>query len=196
MIKIESIPYPLKWTLEPDHWSLEAGTLSATAGPKTDLFVSPFGQPPIHNAPMLLFNPTGDFMLSALVKVEFAATFDAGVLVIYQSPSSWAKLCFEYSPTGEPMMVSVVTKGTSDDCNSVVIQGNQVYVRIARIDDGFAFHYSINGKYWHMLRVFRLEPLPTRLGFLFQAPTGQGCTAQFSEIKYQANRLEDHRSGE
>lgn len=196
MIKLESIPYPLNWHLEPKQWSLESGTLAATAGPQTDLFVDPLGKVNIHNASMLLFEPSGDFMLSALVGVEFAGTFDAGVLVIYQNPASWAKLCFEYSPQQEPTIVSVVTKGTSDDCNSRVIQGNQVYLRIARMGEGFALHHSTDGEFWHMVRVFRLETLPTKVGFLFQSPTAQGCTATFSKIVYRAERLDDIRSGD
>lgn len=195
MIKIEAIPFPLEWQPGPQSWTLESGTLSASAGPQTDLFVDPLGKVNVHNAPMLVFEAQGDFMLSSQVEVDFQSTFDAGVLVIYQNPNSWAKLCFEYSPQGQPMIVSVVTKGTSDDCNSVVMAGNQVYLRMAKIGDGFAFHYSGDAKIWHLVRVFRLEAVPTKAGFLVQSPTGQGCTATFSGVAFHAQRLGDIRSG-
>ena len=89
-------------------------SLSLTAGAGTDLFVDPQGGPPVLNAPRVLARPAGDFQLSARVTVDFAATFDAGVLVLYEHGGAWAKLCFERSPLGEPMVVSVVTRGVSD----------------------------------------------------------------------------------
>jgi hypothetical protein len=50
--------------------------------------------------------------------VEFASVYDAGVLLVHASERQWAKLCFEYSPQQRPTLVTVVTRGTSDDCNS------------------------------------------------------------------------------
>ena len=62
-----------------------------------------------------------------------------------RATSSWAKLCFEYSPQREPMVVSVVTRGLSDDCNSFVVDGATVWLRIARVGSAFAFHASTDG---------------------------------------------------
>ena len=64
----------------------------------------------------------GDFLFQARVEVQVGESFDAGVLVVWLDETTWAKLCFEYSPQREPMVVSVVTRGTSDDCNSVVVR--------------------------------------------------------------------------
>ena len=50
------------------------------------------------NAPALVGDPSGDYLLSARVTVGFAGTFDAGVLMLHASDRSWAKLCFEFSP--------------------------------------------------------------------------------------------------
>jgi hypothetical protein len=43
------------------------------------LFVDPLGKVDIHNAPRLLGQPEADWMLLALVQVEFAHIFDAVV---------------------------------------------------------------------------------------------------------------------
>src|SRR5215208_1314709 len=110
-IALPSIPAPLSWGLPPVSWNTDAGALAITAGPRTDMFVNPSGTDVVLNAPWLVFAPTGDFMLSARVSVEFAATYDAGVLLLYAGERSWAKLCFEYSPQRQPMIVSVVTQG-------------------------------------------------------------------------------------
>jgi hypothetical protein len=95
------------------------------------------------------------------------------------------------------MIVSVVTRGTSDDCNSVPIAGQTVYLRMARNAQTFAFHYSLDGRYWHMVRYFTLGSLGAlQVGFSSQSPTGQQCRAVFSEINYRAGTLTDNRSGE
>ncbi|MCA9835411.1 MAG: DUF1349 domain-containing protein [Trueperaceae bacterium] len=190
---INALPYELSWQREPLSWSLEPLTLMAAA--KTDLFVSPEGQAPVLNAPALLFEAPAEFMLSCQVQVDFRATFDAGVLFLYQSETSWAKLCFEYSPQQDPMIVSVVTKGSSDDCNSLFIKGQTTYLRVSGLGKAFAFHHSLDGKYWHFIRTFALGSGPVRAGFVAQSPMGEGCEVQFSDIVFKEAHLSDLRSG-
>ncbi len=195
MIQLSPIPAPLTWHLEPQDWNISDNVLTAVAGAKTDLFVDPLSSNKSFNTPMLVFENNQDFTLSARVTVDFAGTFDAGVLVVYQHETSWAKLCFEYSPKQDPMVVSVVTKGTSDDCNSVFIDGHSVYLRVSRINTGFAFHFSNDAKLWHMIRAFALELGMAKVGFLVQAPIGESCSATFSEITFEHKTLADIRSG-
>jgi regulation of enolase protein 1 (concanavalin A-like superfamily) len=195
---ITTLPFELEWLIEPQAWSVpDDASLVVTAGPQTDWFVDPQGSTePTLSAPALLGRVSGDFLLSASVTVDFAATYDAGVLVVHASDRLWAKLCFEYSPDGEPMVVSVVTRDVSDDCNSFVVDGSTVWLRIARLGRALAFHASTDGSRWNLVRHFALdlddEP---SLGFLAQSPTGEGCTATFERIAYEAARLADLRSG-
>lgn len=195
--EISTLPASLEWDIIPEEWSLKGGVLSISARAQTDLFSNPNGDTPINNSLRALFvPPAGDFLLSAHVEVDFQSTFDAGVLLVYDHEGSWAKICFEYSPQGQPMIVSVVNKGVSDDCNSVPIDGNRMYLRIAKIGETFAFHFSHDGQFWHMVRYFTLGKLQNlRAGFSSQAPTGEGCTAKFSKISYVAETLSDTRSG-
>ena len=195
MIQLSPIPATLSWHLEPLEWNITDNVLTATAGAKTDLFVDPLSSNKSLNASMLTFENNQDFIFSARVTMDFQGTFDAGVLVVYQPETSWAKFCFEHSPNKDPMVVSVVTKGTSDDCNSVFIDGNTVFLRVSRINTGFAFHFSNDAKLWHMIRAFALEPGAAKVGFLVQAPMGESCTATFSEIAFQLETLSDIRSG-
>ena len=199
-ILLPTLPGPLTWTHPPVEWQFDAGALTATAGRLTDLFTSPGGDAPVNNSPRLLGHVAGDFTLSARVTVEFRAKFDAGVLILYAGPDRWAKLCFEVSPLDEPTVVSVVTQGLSDDCNSVVMPTNTVFLRIARMGDAFGFHYSVDGAYWHMVRFFSLgqigEEEKIGVGFSFQSPTGEGCTATFDRIQFARLTLSDMRSGE
>jgi hypothetical protein len=171
--------------------------LTVEAGAETDWFVDPTGgAAPIVNAPALLGEVAGDFMFSARVAVEFMATFDAGALVVHAADASWAKLCLERSPDGEAILVSVVTRGASDDCNSTVVEGNAAWLRISRRGPAFAFHGSIDGTNWSLLRHFALPAAETlAVGFLAQSPLGDGCYASFDSIGFEPRRLNDLRDG-
>ena len=195
---LASVPETLTWKNQPVESTSDTQQLSITTGSQTDWFRDPAGKNVKENAPIALFvPPDSTFSLQARVTVEFAAMYDAGTLFVYAHEALWAKLCFEYSPQGQPMIVSVVTRGVSDDCNSVSIGDHSVYLRMYRQSDVLAFHYSLNGQYWHFVRFFSLGILEQlRVGFSTQSPTGQGCRAVFSEIRYTASALSDLRNGE
>ena len=146
---LPALPAELRWHIPPVDWRFDPATgQSITAGPKTDLFSDAAGSIVIDNAPCALMTPPDpSFLLSAKVSVGFASTYDAGALQIRVSDDRWAKLCSEYPPQGQPMVVSVVNRGVSDDCNSVVIDGAEVYLRMARTprtlaDSSFETGYS------------------------------------------------------
>ncbi|HEY9075238.1 MAG TPA: DUF1349 domain-containing protein [Anaerolineaceae bacterium] len=198
--RLKAIPGELNWLNQPVAAQVKSeNSLSITAGAEQDWFHSPADRNfKKRSAPVALFSPPdASLLLSARVTVGFNATYDAGVLFVFADEQHWAKLCFEYSPQGEPMVVSVVTRDQSDDCNSVIIPSNTVYSRIYRHDETFAFHYSTDGQRWHFVRHFTLGRLSDlRLGFCAQAPTGKGCTVDFDKITYQATTLANLRSGE
>ena len=166
-------------------------------GPQTDWFNDPATGTGSANAPIFGFAAAGDVQLVAKVSVDFASDFDAGVLFVFQSESSYAKLCFERSPEADPTVVSVVTRGRSDDANGPIFSGDSVFLRISTIGDAIAFHYSRDSDWWHLARYFSLGESTgaLRLGFCAQSPTGSGCVATFSEITYVENSLTDPRDG-
>ncbi len=194
-----ALPAPLSWLRAPVASDASADDqLTIQAGPMTDWFSDPAGAQRKDDAPIALFASTEqEFTLSAKVQVTFAATFDAGALVVRADNDLWAKLCFEYSPQGQPTVVSVVTSGVSDDCNSAPIQGDSVFLRITRREPIFAFHYSLDGRLWQLVRYFTLGDTPNlSAGFCSQSPTGNGCTTVFSQIRYAPTAVSDLRSGE
>lgn len=92
------------------------------------------------------------------------------------------------------MVVSVVTRGVSDDANAFVVDGREVWLRIARIGAAYVFHASTDGKFWQFVRHFALPGEPV-VGFVVQSPTGEGCTATFADVRFAAERLADLRGG-
>jgi len=101
--------------------------------------------------------------------VEFDSMYDAGVLLLHAAERDWAKLCFEYSPQLRPTAVTVVTRGTSDDCNSFEVDGRTLWLRITRSGAAWAFHASADGAWWRLLRYFGLGKDLVRVGFLAQS---------------------------
>ena len=196
-IRIPNIPSPLHWLNPPESWKLAPdGQLTIASPGKVDWFIDPQGAVNVSNAPLLLFPTSGPCMLSAQVEVNHVATYDAGVQMVYESPLAWAKFCLELSPQGRATIVSVVTKGVSDDCNAFAVAG-PVYMRVSRLEQAYAFHVSQEGSHWDLIRYFRLEDHPgAQLGFEAQSPTGNGCIATFRNIRFEPRLLTELRSGE
>ncbi len=125
---VPGVPATFHWLGTPAAANLDAGALTIAAGPRTDWFVDPGSGQTTLNAPALVSRLQGDFTLSARVETGFQSTFDAGALVLWEAGPTWAKLAFEFSPAGEAMVVSVVTRGESDDCNSMVVGAPEILV--------------------------------------------------------------------
>ena len=95
------------------------------------------------------------------------------------------------------LVVSVVTRGTSDDAKGASIEPDGVYLRVSKHGPAFTFHYSLDGVYWTLHRYFSLRDrqAPLSVGFLAQAPTGDGCLVQFDEITLSTRKPGDPRDG-
>jgi uncharacterized protein len=199
-INIAEVP-PMTWYKEPLAWTVEDTRFTITAGSRTDLFTNPADGKAQDNAPAALFTPPdGDFMFSANAKVTFASTFDAGTLHIRLDENHWAKLCLEFSPQRQPMIVSVVTRTISDDCNSATINNDSAYLRLLRQGNVFAFHYSLDSQHWNFVRFFSLgpdvDPKRIQVGLSAQSPMGESCTVLFTDIHCTTGTVADLRSGE
>jgi len=204
VLDLPELPFP-SVSAQAGVWRYDELTAAvvATAPAGTDLYRNPGGEdagdaPSKANAPTLLGTPpSGDHQLSAQVSVDFRSTFDAGVLLLWVDEQNWAKLCFEFSPASEPMVVSVVTRGVSDDANAFVVPGRSVWLRVSRTDRVYAFHASTDEVTWQLVRVFALgDAVPEhQIGLEVQSPTGDGCTATFDRIRFTQQRLADLRDG-
>jgi regulation of enolase protein 1 (concanavalin A-like superfamily) len=187
----------LEWRVEPAR-PAEVGdfAIAFAAGPRSDLFTDPAGSEPKADAPLLLGRTRGDFRLRARVSAPLGATFDAAALVVWASASAWGKLALERSPQDDATIVSVVTRGVSDDANAFGLSEAAAWLRIARDGETIAFHASVDGRWWSLIRLFTFPGAGgASAGFLVQSPTGEGLEGRFDEITWQTGALTELRDG-
>lgn len=204
VLSVPDLPFPVTAS-HPDVWRRDeqTGAVTATAPAHTDFYINPGGEDSadaetmLDAATLLGLPPTGDFQFSARVSVDFRSQYDAGVLLVWADETHWGKFCFEFSPSSSPMVVSVVTRGVSDDANAFVVDDRTVWLRVSRLDRAYAYHASTDGRIWQLVRVFHLadDIADHRIGFEAQSPTGDGCTVTFDDISFTAQRLPDLRDG-
>jgi hypothetical protein len=199
-LTVPGLPFDLRSVggatgLEP---KTESGVVVLRAEAGADLFIDPSGQGSTPDAERYLAEVVGDFQFSCKVAVEFANTFDSAVLIGWIDETHWFKLCAELDPQGAPRVVSVVTRVFSDDCNSWLISGDQVWLRLSRVGSAVALHASADGAQWHMVRYFSMEltpEQPLQVGILAQSPAGPGVTAYFSHFRFVPAGLDNVRDG-
>jgi len=194
---IKGIPSPTEWKNTPVRSEAHGDTLTIAAGKSTDWYISPVDQKPAATAPILLFTPAHDFVLVAKVSVDFKTQWDAGALYIYIDDNTWAKFALEMAVYKKPTIVTVVTHGVSDDCNSWSVDGNWVWLKVARLGDAFGFYASRDGRTWEMIRAFTFGAgRSVRAGFSAQSPIGPGAEATFTNITYSERKVTDIFTGE
>ncbi len=193
--QIKSIPYELEMKNNAVSYTIHNDYIHLSAAGQTNLFNNPNGLTRVQNAPMLLFQPKGDFTLRAKVSGDLKSIYDVAALVIYQDENTWAKFCYENSVEKIPTIVSVVTRTYSDDCNSVST-GEYAYLSIIRKGNEFSFMYSPDNTNWKLIRYFHLNSTPTlKTGFTVHGSRGGGFTGIFTDIMYWDRALENMGGG-
>jgi hypothetical protein len=148
------------------------------------------------NAPFYYRMVTGDFVMRVQVSHDFIDTYDAASIMVMQDLNVWAKACFEKTDFDTHAVVSVVTNQTSDDANGCNIQGNTVWLQVARVGNSFSFHYSIDGVKFDMMRFFSLPVEATiKLGLVAQAPMGKGGNRYYENLTIEHRTVKNIRFG-
>lgn len=109
---------------------------------------------------LVLQTSASEVSIVAKVSVGFAGTQDAGALFVQTGPDHWAKPAFEASPQAFPTIVSVATKGRSDDCDGPRHSANSVWLRLYVRGEIAAFHSSENGQFCSFNPTFSLLRSP------------------------------------
>ncbi len=190
-----------KWICE-SNATINEKEISIYAPGKTDWFRNPIPNSkneldaPVANAPFFYTDVTGDFVFSAKVTPNHKSVYDACALMVIENDILWTKLAFEASDFGTKAAVCVVTNEVSDDANGCDIEQDFVWLKIVRVGNIFSTHYSLDGKEYHMVRLFRLPVKETvKVGIEAQCPAGEGGDRLFSDIKLEYRTVNNLRSG-
>ncbi len=195
---------------DPVVWSREQSVIRVSAPAGSDLLNDPADADaaPPRDLGRVVAEVHGDFVLSARISADFAAPFDAGVLLVYVDADHWIKACYEFSVDHVPTVMTVVTRDRSDDAVAWPLPEDSAYLRISRRGSAFAVHSSAGRESregdagdrmnWTLVRHCALgipSSEPVRLGFLAQSPIGEGCTARFDSMSFEQRTLADLRDG-
>jgi uncharacterized protein len=205
-LRIPGLPTTSSWRHQPLSASYENGTLTIIAGQGSNWFITPIDgteELSADSAPTLLFPiESKEFVFSARISLDFDSQWDAGALVVFANDKTWAKFCFEKNISGKPMVVSVITRGRSDDNNHFFVEGHSIWFKVAKLSNGFIFYTSFDGKSWTIIRDFNLnegvdyKPGDLRFGFLAQSPEGKSTKVVFDNIVFQPSRIANAWTGQ
>lgn len=180
-----------------------AGIVTFRAKPQADFFCDPNGKISQDDAAILFMEIDNKkpFTYSAKVKTGFTpeGTYNAAVLFVYANDSLWQKLCFEQDERGVHRIVSVRTIGTSDDNNHEVVndETEYVYFKISSDTQTIANYYSLDGKTWQMVRLYKNEyGDKAYLGICSQAPQSDECISTFKDLQLTTDNVKNFRLGE
>ncbi|MGI6239684.1 MAG: DUF1349 domain-containing protein [Christensenellales bacterium] len=181
----------------------EEGALVIDAPPSSDFFnggdasaTSEELPQNLNNAPFYYTEAAGDFVMRAQVSLAFQDNYDAATLMLMENLDIWAKACFEQTDFGTRAVVSVVTNCVSDDANGCNVDTDHVWLQAVRVGNSFAFHYSLDGERFDMMRFFTLPVGETiKVGLVAQAPIGAGGARVFRHFSLEKKTVENIRSG-
>jgi uncharacterized protein len=168
-----------------------------TAPAATDNFIDMYTRAVKFDAPYFRAARSGDFVARCTVEPGFAACYDAGGIIVYESRKRWIKFEFEMTDLGYASAVSVATDGVSDDCNGERIDAESARLQIARRGDTWCLHYATGTSPWKMVRYFHFEmKRRVKVGISAQSPVGNGCRVVFRDFELLDNTCRDMRKGE
>lgn len=147
----------LKWTREPENYSISPEKIEITTKPHTDLWQRTYYHFRNDNAPVLQME-TDEKYFSFTVKTEFTDShhrFDQCGVVLYLDSENWLKGSIEYETDEFQHLGSVVTNNGYSDWATTSIDASvkSMWYRLSRRADDFCLACSNDGIVFHQMRV-------------------------------------------
>jgi regulation of enolase protein 1 (concanavalin A-like superfamily) len=185
------------WLNPPREMSYLENGLTIVAPAKSDYFNNPETHEITGNAPFFYREASGDFVATTLVQPDFSDMWNAVALMVYQDSAHWIKFAFENSDATGKSIVTVVTKGVSDDANGIrLAEAETVWLRLIRKGQAFSMLWSLDGEDFKMAR---LTTLPVgeslKVGVEAQCPVGESARHRIDYFSLESKTVEDMRKG-
>lgn len=180
-----AIPYILDLDQSTGHVFVRADEIEIVAHHASDRFTDASGTRHASKVPSAMFEPIGDFEMTARVHIDLERPYSGGGFLIIADDSHWAKVIFERFRSGKNGVASTVVRGFGDDAYHGFVDGDFVYLKLSRSNKVFVVQVSIDGDDWMYKRSFSLgTDANAKIGFMAQSPIADQTIAVFSEIKF------------
>ena len=147
----------MKWTREPENYTIADGTIKITTKPGTDLWQRTYYHFRNDNAPVLQME-TEEKFFSFVVKTDFTGArhrFDQCGIVMYLDSENWLKGSVEYENGEFQHLGSVVTNHGYSDWATTAISADvrTMWYRFSRREDDYCIECSQDGEHFSQMRV-------------------------------------------
>ena len=188
----------LSWHNPPSSFTFENNSLQVIADEGSDYFNNPEDSTITATAPFLFRQVRGDFVAKALVRPDFSSVWNAASLMVHIDSTHWIKFAFENSDATGPSIVSVVTKGVSDDANGVILADHlEIWLKLIRKGNSYSMLWSVNNEYYTMARLSTMPSVDAvKIGVELQSPVGASATHAVRYFGLEHRTVEDLRKGE
>ena len=186
----------LQWLNQPTY-RLENRSLFVVADSGTDFFNNPEDGTITGTAPLIYILADGDFVARARVRPDFSAMWNAVALMVYIDSTNWIKFAFENSDATGPGIVTVVTKGVSDDANGPVLnEYEDVWLKLVRKGDVYSMLWSLDDKEYKMARLTTMSSVDSvKIGVEVQCPVGEVATHEILYFGVEKKTVQNLRKG-
>ena len=194
---IQAILSDMQWINEPSTFEIENGTLKVEAEKNTDFFNNPEDSTITSSAPFLYKEISGDFVATSLVRPDFSSMWNAIALMVHIDNDNWIKFAFENSDATGNSIISVVTKGVSDDANGAILEDqDKIWLKLIRKENIYSMLWSMDGKDYKMTRLTTLNDAnPVKVGLEFQCPVAESAKHAVDYFQVEKTTVKNLRQG-
>jgi len=177
----------LKWTREPENFTIAGNKIEIITAPHTDLWQRTYYHFRNDNAPVLQIC-TNEKFFSFVVKTEFESKhrFDQCGVVMYLNSDNWLKASIEYENEDFQHLGSVVTNHGYSDWATTAIDANikSMWYRLSRREDDFCIECSTDGEDFSQMRICHMWEAADMISFGIYAcsPEDSSFKATFTQM--------------
>lgn len=187
----------LKWTREPEHYTVTENRIEIITEPHTDLWQRTYYHFRNDNAPVLQIE-TDEKYFSFAVRTEFESKhrYDQCGIVMYLDSENWLKASVEYENDKYQHLGSVVTNGGYSDWATTVIDASvkSMWYRFSRREDDYCIECSTDGIVFQQMRICHMHQGGGRIQFGIYAcsPENSSFQAVFSNMQLMECQWKAH----
>lgn len=188
----------LQWENEPAEYTIEKAELIVKAPKDSDFFINPEDLSVAASAPVLYKEISGDFVATTWVSPDMTSVWNAAGLLLMIDSDHWIKLVFENSDATGPGIVTVTTRGVSDDANGVRLNNRaKIGLKMVRKGNNYAMYWAEEGKGYKMARLSAMPASDAvKIGLEAQCPAGEEAIHKFHYFSIESKTVKDLRKGE